>query len=93
MTHFVIQTDGDRGVLLVDGQQPELFGALVAVDVRRDPLLSPDIISMSPTSIRAAGRTVVEVTLRLPLGLNDTLTVVEGSRMEDVQGPTVDGNH
>lgn len=90
MTHFVIQTDGEHGVLLVDGEQPKLFGELVGAEIRRGSLLDYHVIDPSPFGIRACERTVVTVTLRLPIGFGDTLTVVQGNNIEDVQGPTAD---
>lgn len=88
MAEYVIHLDGDRGTLLVDGQQPELFGALVGVTVRRDLL---DVPPLAPLVVRARQLPVVEVTLRLPLGATDHLTVVQGSRIGDAYGPTADG--
>jgi len=90
VAHFVIQTDGEHGILLVDGEQPKLFGDLVAVDIRHNPPLDYHAIDPWPLSIRARAQPVVTVTLRLPLGPNDTLAVVEGPRVEDVHGPTAD---
>lgn len=90
MAHFVIQTDGEHGVLLVDGEQPKLFGELVGAEIRRASLLDYHAIDDWPVSIRAREQACVTVTLRLPIGPRDTLTVIQGSKMEDVQGPTVD---
>ena len=90
MAHFVIHTDGEHGTLLVDGEQPKLFGDLVAVDIRHDLPLDNHDIDPWPLSIRARAQPVVTVTLRLPLSPSDTLTVVQGSRIEDVAGPTAD---
>lgn len=90
MTHFVIQTDGDHGVLLVDGEQPKLFGELVGAEIRRPSPLGYHVIDPSPFSVRAREQTVVTVTLRLPIGPGHTLTLVQGNSIEDVQGPTAD---
>lgn len=89
MPHFVIQTDGENGVLLVDGEQPDLFGRLVGAEIRQPP---PGAMRTDPNPYAALPRSepVIEVTLRLPIGPNDTLTIVQGSRMEDIQGPTAD---
>jgi hypothetical protein len=87
MTEFVIRVDGELGELLVDGKKPELFGALVAVDVRRDVLRIPGDGLLS-SSLVAADRPIVEVTLRLPLGPNDRLTVLHGSGITEVNGPS-----
>lgn len=90
MAHFVIQTDGEHGVLFVDGEQPKLFGELVGVDIHRTPLLDYYPLDFSPLNVRAREQPVITVTLRLPIGPRDTLTVVQGNRIEDVQGPTAD---
>lgn len=90
MAHFVIQTDGERGVLLVDGEQPEPFGALVAVEVHRNLPLGFGSRDWLPHVVQPREQPAVEVTLRLPIGPRDTLTVVRGNKIEDVQGPTAD---
>lgn len=86
MAQFVIRVDGDRGELFVDGERAELFGALVGVDVRRDVPHGLDLRTSALPPLP-----VVEVTLRLPLRSSDTLTVLRDMSIEDLRGPTDDG--
>jgi hypothetical protein len=85
VTSYVISIDGETGTIFVDGEEPQLFGKVVGVDVKQ-PLraLTADL---NPYAIHASDRPVVEVTLRLPLGPNDTLTILRGPQVEDVRGP------
>lgn len=90
MTDFVISIDGDRGHLTVDGEQPELFGDLVGCNVTH-PMLDlrsqPDTM---PAVIPRPDRPVVDVTLRLPLTLDDRLTLLRDDGVKVVYGPTGD---
>jgi hypothetical protein len=91
VTEFVVRIDGEQGELFVDGKRAELFGALVGIEVRRDDLNLAPLVESSPFVIRPRERPVIEVTLRFPLGGSDRLTVLRGPRVEDVEGPTADG--
>lgn len=90
MTEFVIYLHGNQGTLLVDGEEPALFGELVGCEVRRmlpKPLM-PDASRFD--RILACERPIVEVTLRLPLGSADHATLVRDNAIQDVDGPTGD---
>ena len=85
----MIQIDGDFGALLVDGKPAELFGELAGCDIRRD---LPECVPPFPAGPNRIGAItclpVVEVTLRLPLGPADQLTLVRGTRIDSEAGPT-----
>lgn len=91
MTEFVIHLSGDRGTLLVDGEQPELFGQLVGCEVRRDLPLQQHLPQPSSIDvITPLPAPTVEVTLRLPLGMNDHVTLVRDTTVQGVHGPSGD---
>lgn len=74
MTEFTIQLIGGRGALLIDGRESDLFGELVGCDISRDvPLEEP-------------GRGML--TLRLPLGRDDRLTLIRDTSITTLNGPT-----
>jgi hypothetical protein len=89
MTEFIIQIDGEHGTLLVDGEEPALFGQLVGCEVRRE-LLLPKYLPSEMDVITPSPAPVVEVTLRLPLGLSDHVTLVRGTEIRGVHGPSGD---
>lgn len=85
MTEFTIQLIGERGTLLIDGRESDLFGELVGCDISRDvPLDEPGRGMLRPV-LRDP---VVKVTLRLPLGRGDRLTLVRDTSIETLNGPT-----
>jgi hypothetical protein len=93
VTEFVISLNGNHGTLLVDGEPALMFGALVGCEVQHAlqlpeylprPLLM-DVVAPSPAS-----SPTVEVTLRLPLGPNEHVTLVRDSTVRGVHGPTGD---
>lgn len=90
MTEFLISLGGDHGALLVDGEPAPLFGALIGCDIKNlvPPLEYPGQASNPFDIVR--GHPVAEVTLRLPLGMGDHLTLVHDGTMRDLDGPTGD---
>ena len=91
MTEFVISLSGHHGTLLVDGKPAPLFGHLVGCDVRRDLPLPQHLPQSSPTdAITPLPTPTVEVTRRLPLGMNDRVTLVHDSTVQGVRGPSGD---
>jgi hypothetical protein len=88
MTEFTIQLVGDRGVLLVEGRVSPLFGELVGCKIERIMPLDFTRPDPPPSHISALPKPVVEVTLRLPLGGNDRLTLVRDTSIETLNGPT-----
>lgn len=86
MTEFVVRVDGERGEPFVDGERLEPFGAVVGIAVNRDIVSTFD-----PRMPYLPGGITVEVTLRLPLRSVDRLTILRGPHVEDVVGPTADG--
>jgi hypothetical protein len=93
MTEFTIYLDGGHGTLLVDGEKAPLFGALVGCEVQR-ALQLPEYLSrpslMDVVAPSPASSPTVEVTLRLPLGPNEHVTLVRDSTVRTVYGPTGD---
>lgn len=85
MTEFTIQLIGERGTLLIDGRESDLFGELVGCDISRDvPLEEPSRGMLKPV-LRDP---VVKVTLRLPLGRDDRLTLIRDTSITTLNGPT-----
>lgn len=85
MTHFTIQLTDGRGALLIDGHESDLFGELVGCDISRDvPLEEPGRGMLKPV-LRDP---VVNVTLRLPLGRDDRLTLIRDTSITTLNGPT-----
>ena len=91
MSEFLAQIHGSgadaRGTLLVDGAEPDLFGCTV----ERVMPLEPVGTLADPVAIRPFREDpTVEVTLRLPMRADDTLTLVRDDRIETYYGPTSD---
>jgi hypothetical protein len=90
VTEFVVSLAGDRGVLTVDGRESDLFGELVACSIERGlPVEHTPGMSL-PTRTGALPKPTVEVTLRLPLGRDDRLTLVRDTSIETHSGETSD---
>jgi hypothetical protein len=91
VTEFVISLSGDHGTLLVDGEPAPLFGHLVGCDVRRDLPLPKHLSRPAPMEVvTPTPAPTVEVTLRLPLGMNDRVTLVHDGTVRGVRGPSGD---
>lgn len=92
MTGFAIRLHGGpggpRGTLLVDGHEPDLFGELVGCKVERAAPLDPPGQTPRLARIRQCRALTVEVTLRLPMGHGDRLTLVRPERIDVYHGPT-----
>lgn len=92
MTEFVIETDGEHGTFLVDGERPALFGEIVGCDVVEH--FPPEMFSareLNALVIKPQRPTrTVNVTLRLPLGPDDHATILQRDSVRSLGGPTAD---
>lgn len=88
MTEFTIQLIGGRGTLLIDGRESDLFGELVGCDIRHDVPADPADAGRGPFLKPRLRDPVVEVTLRLPLGRDDRLTLIRDTSITTLNGPT-----